>query len=113
MMGVAKIIVQASQLFAVLASNSSCCHLANGVLNTDTLLSKFCPSLQKWLRDKENRERGSSAYIAALHHHLRMTLDWVTVMKFKITLILRAFCDFPRKSAAPKITHHTVYKSTV
>jgi hypothetical protein len=61
-------------------------------------------SLQKWLGDKE---RVSISYIivyAALHHCTGLLSRNLKPRK----LILRAFSDFPRKLAPPKITRHTV-----
>ena len=59
MMGVAKNIV-AARHFPVLASNSSHCHPADGVFDTNILLSQaICPSFCRYglVLNKEDRER--------------------------------------------------------
>ena len=47
-----------------------------------------------------------------LHYRvcIAMPLDWVAVIRLKITkrLIQRAFSDFPRTLAPPQITHRMV-----
>ena len=103
--GVATNIVaaQCGQRFPFLASNSSHCHPADGVFDTNILLSNaICPSLCRcgldYNSNKEDRER-----VYRLDHRLcssTMPLDW-------LLLNLRTFSDFPRKLPAIRIIFAT------
>ena len=66
MMGVA-INIMAAKLVLVFASDSSHCHPADSILDTNILLSHaICPSLCS--SNKEDRER-DRARVSRLHHH--------------------------------------------
>ena len=99
---------QRGQHFPILASNSSHCHPADSVFDTDILLSHaFCPSLCRiWLSIKQRRSRDHRLCRSAT------PLDWLLSRNLKPRkLILRAFFYFPRKLDPTKITRHTVCKS--
>ena len=84
------------QLFSVLASNSSHCHPADGVFDTNILLSPVIVqvSLQMLLSDKENPEWLCCTIIHAVPCPWTGLLSQ-TLKPWKI--ILRTFSDFPRK----------------
>ena len=87
------------------ASDSSHCHPADSVLDTNILQSHaICPSIYGLVLDRERMHR--------LHHRLCSSatpLYWLLSRNLKPRkLILRAFSDFPRKLNPAKITRHTV-----
>jgi hypothetical protein len=103
--------VEAWPTFSVLVNNNRYYHPVDGVFVTNIVLSHAsCPRLFEevvWWQGNRARSRARIDY----YHRLRSAapLDWAADPKFKIRkLILRAFSDFPRKWAPPKITRHTV-----
>ena len=88
----------------MLASNSSHCHPADSIFDTNILLSHaICPSLCRYsLETKKIASKIEHVY--RLHHRLCSSatpLDWLLSRNLKPRkLILRAFPDFPRKLPA-------------
>ena len=91
MMGVVKNIMAAWPItYAVIASNSSHCHPANGILYTNILPSHaICPSLCKCGFVTRKIVSKIECVYQFIHHHLcgATPLDWISVMTFKITKI--------------------------
>ena len=93
------------------ASDSSHCHPADSVLDTNILPSHaICPSICS--SNKEDRERDracvsiTSSLVPGCH-----APELIAATKFKTTkiVILEAFSDFPRKLIPTKITRYTVH----
>ena len=100
---------QHDQLLTVLASNSSHCYLANGVLNTNILLSHAtCPSLCRCsFVTRKIVSEIDPVYIIVC----AVPCPWAGLLSRNSKSqksILRAFSDFPQKLVPLKITRHTV-----
>jgi hypothetical protein len=97
------------QLFSLsISKNRYCqCHPADGVFITNIVTVLYLMlfvqiSLQKWLGDQEIE----STY--RFHHRLCSAALLDLAILSRNLLILRAFSDFLRKLAPPKIIRHTV-----
>ena len=110
MMGVVKNIMAAWPImYAMIASNSSHCHPANGILYTNILPSRgICPSLCKC---GFVTRKIMSEIECVIHHRLcsATPLDWVAIMKFKTTKVdSEGFLWLSTKISTSEITHYTV-----
>ena len=87
MMGVA-----AGQHFLVIASNSTHCHPADNVFDTNTIIPLFCPSLYRyaWLSNKDHERDRARISITLVQCHFPVL---VAITKFKTTII--NFSEFP------------------
>ena len=97
--------VAAGQHFLVIASNSTHCHPADNVFETNTIIPLFCPSLYRyaWLSNKDHERDRARISITLVQCHFPVL---VAITKFKTTII--NFSEFPWKLAPTNITHHTV-----
>ena len=99
---------QHSQLFAVLASNSSHYHLANGVLNVNTLLSHaIFPSLCR-CGFMTRKIASEIERVYQLHYVFAVPRTWTGLLSRNLNHKINSegLHWFPRKLAPPKITHH-------